>query len=227
MLHACGSAWCRLSLLERNKHTETNVCDNGSVMILKKQSKKRDCHNKNEDWKQYKNWRNQIIKLKRVNKKECFSKAVQENKDTSYLWRHVKNKCNTPDESSLPDELSTGNRNFNNHSDVIHNLNAFFANISEHLQQNTNVTRHDLQYNPGKLNDHVKSRIPENLQFKIPKIKLPDLICILKSLDVTKATGLYGLSPRILKLAADVIAPSLLTMINRSFQTGHSLIFSS
>ena len=149
-----------------------------------------------------------------MNKKECFSKAIQENKDTSYLWRHVKNKCNTPDESSLPDELS-------NHSDVINNLNAFFANISEHLQQNTNDTRHDLQYNTGKLNDHVKSRIPENVQFKIPKIKLPDLICILKSLDVTKATGLYGLSPRILKLAADVIAPSLLTMINRSFKTCH------
>ena len=156
-----------------------------------------------------------------MNKKECFLKAIQENKDTSYLLKHVKNKCNPPDEHSLSDELSIGNQTFNNHSDEINNLNAFFANISEHLQQNTNGACHDLQYDQGKLNDHVKTRIPENVQFKIPKIKLSDLMCILKSLDVTKATCLDGLSPRILKLAADVIAPSLLTMIYRSFQTGH------
>ena len=89
---------------------------------IKEAIRKRDGHHKNKDWKQYKYWRNQVIKLKRVNKKECFSKAIQENKDTSYLWKHVKNKCNPPDESSLPDELSTGNQTFNNHSDVINNL---------------------------------------------------------------------------------------------------------
>ena len=142
--------------------------------------------------KQYKYWRNQVIKLKRVNKKECFSKAIQENKDTSYLWKHVKNKCNPPDESSLPDELSTGNQTFNNHSDVINNLNAFFANISEHLQQDTNDACHDTEYDPGKLNDYVKSRIHEKVQFEIPKIKLPDLICILKSLDVTSQITPYS-----------------------------------
>ena len=47
------------------------------------------------------------------------------------------------------------------------------------------------------------------------------IIALFISLDVTKATGLDGLSPRILKLAADVIAPSLLTMINRSFESGN------
>ena len=50
---------------------------------------------------------------------------------------------------------------------------------------------------------------------------LLNLINNIKSLDATKATGLDGLSPRILKLAADVIAPSLLNLINMSFQTGH------
>ena len=35
------------------------------------------------------------------------------------------------------------------------------------------------------------------------------------------AIGLDGLSPPILKLAVDVIASSLLNLINMSFQTGH------
>ena len=73
----------------------------------------------------------------------------------------------------------------------------------------------------ANLINNVDSRILQNVHFKIPKMTLLDLINNIKSLDATKATGLDGLSPRILKLAADVIAPSLLNFINMSFQTGH------
>lgn len=44
--------------------------------------------------------------------------------------------------------------------------------------------------------------------------------CI-KSLDATKATGLDGISPRILKKAAGIISPTLLQIINISLQNGH------
>ena len=55
--------------------------------------------------------------------------------------------------------------------------------------------------------------IPEFLKmynFKIPKMSLLDLINNIESLDATRATGLDSLPLHILKLAADVIAPSLL-----------------
>ena len=188
---------------------------------IKEAIQRRDTYHRNKDWKQYKHWRNNVNKLKRVHEKDFFSKAIQINRNTSYLWKHVKIICNPHEDSSLPDELSTGNKTFDTNTDVINNLNSFFANISENIQQETHDTNEDTEYDLSKLKDYVHSRTPNHVYFEIPKLKLSDLISTLNSLDATKATGLDGISPRILKLAADVIAPSLLTMINTSFQTGH------
>ena len=188
---------------------------------IKEAIKKRDAYHKNKDWKQYKQWRNNVNNLKRAHKKDFFSNAITENKDTSYLWKHVKNISNPSENSTLPDELFTGDKTFNTHTDVINKLNAFFANISETIQKATPDTSQSTEYDPSKLNEHVNSRIPNNVFFKIPTLTMNNLKSTLNSLDATKATGLDGISPRILKLAGDVIAPSLLTMINMSFETGH------
>ena len=51
-------------------------------------------------------------------------------------------------------------------------------------------------------------------------MKLHDLINSIKSLDCTKATGLDGLSPRILKLSAEIASSTLLDIINKSIQNG-------
>ena len=47
-------------------------------------------------------------------------------------------------------------------------------------------------------------------------MKMANLITSLKSLDVTKATGLDGNTPRILKTSAETVAPTLLEIINLS-----------
>ena len=39
------------------------------------------------------------------------------------------------------------------------------------------------------------------------------------SLDPAKATGLDGLGPRILKMASDILAPSIASLINTSIET--------
>ena len=161
-----------------------------------------------------------LISLNGCIKRVFLKSHTRKQKYILYL-ETCKNICNPHEDSSLPDELSTGNKTFDTHTDVINNLNAFFANMSKNIQQETHNTNEDTEYDPSKLNDYVNSRIPNHVYFGIPKLKLSDLISTLNSLDATKATGLDGISPRILKLAADVIAPTLLTMINTSFQTGH------
>ena len=40
-------------------------------------------------------------------------------------------------------------------------------------------------------------------------MKMTNLITSLKSLDLTKATGLDGITPRILKTSAETVAPTL------------------
>ena len=54
----------------------------------------------------------------------------------------------------------------------------------------------------------------------MPLLKLEELKSILSSLNPKKSTGLDGISPKLIKLAAEVLAPSLLQMINISLHTG-------
>ena len=63
----------------------------------------------------------------------------------------------------------------------------------------------------------MKNKSHNDIQFSIPFMKLSDLI---KSLDVTKATGLDGFTPQILKTSAEIIAPALLKIINISLLNG-------
>ena len=62
--------------------------------------------------------------------------------------------------------------------------------------------------------------MPNEVSFCIPLMKLSDLISTIKALDVTKATGLDGLSAKILKTSVDIVAPSLLKIVNISLLQG-------
>ena len=62
--------------------------------------------------------------------------------------------------------------------------------------------------------------IPNDVNFNISKLKLQDLTNSIKYLDCTKATGIDGLSPRILKLSAEIASSTLLDIINKFLQNG-------
>ena len=62
--------------------------------------------------------------------------------------------------------------------------------------------------------------IPRNTNFKIPLMQENELLTTIKKLDSSKATGIDGISAKILKLSADIIAPSLLNIINISIYNG-------
>ena len=51
-------------------------------------------------------------------------------------------------------------------------------------------------------------------------MKDAELTNALESLNTKKSTGLDGLSPKILKLSARIVGPSLLKMINYSINSG-------
>ena len=72
----------------------------------------------------------------------------------------------------------------------------------------------------SKLNEFVNSRVPDNVTFKIPYIRNDQVLSYISALNPSKATGLDGLGPKILKRAASIIAPSITALINKSISTG-------
>ena len=62
--------------------------------------------------------------------------------------------------------------------------------------------------------------LPSEVEFRIPFMKQHDVISNIQSLDITKATGLDGMTPKILKTSAEIIGPNLLKIINISIKNG-------
>ena len=62
----------------------------------------------------------------------------------------------------------------------------------------------------------MQSKVPSNVEFKIPLTNVGFVRNFLSNLNVSKATGLDNIGPKILKLSANIIAPSLVYIINKS-----------
>ena len=185
---------------------------------IKSAIKKRDTYHNAKNWKEYKYWRNQTTSLIRSAKKGFFTKSISENKNNSYLWRHIKDLNGKSTESNIPSELLIGDKNFTDPKDVIEKLNLFFSKISDKLK--AEKSKPSTQTNHEKIKEHVDNKVPADVHFRIPLMKLADLKSSINSLDSTKATGLDGVTPKIIKLSVDIISPSLLDIINMSLHNG-------
>ena len=71
----------------------------------------------------------------------------------------------------------------------------------------------------NKLKTYVESKVPSHVNFTVPYIRLEEVNAFLHALDPTKATGIDGLGPRILKMAANILSPSIASLINISIKT--------
>ena len=104
-----------------------------------------------------------------------------------------------------------------NSEDVAAKLNEYFSSIAEVLKKDS-----DMSLNPDldKLCHFGNTRIPDNTTFHIPHITSDQVVSFIQKLDSSKATGIDGLGPRIIKLAAQVLSPSIALLINKSIKTG-------
>ena len=182
--------------------------------------KQRDRFRHCKEWGQYKHWRNKTTTLLRASKKNFFSQSIAENKDNTFLWRHIKSLNGQNEGMKIQDEINIDGNTFKQKHDVIEQLNYFFSSISKRLKSDDSQTNDINEYDFTNLKDYVDSKVPNEINFKIPFMKDAELTNALQSLNTKKSTGLDGLSPKILKLSARIIGPSLLKMINYNINSG-------
>ena len=70
----------------------------------------------------------------------------------------------------------------------------------------------------NKLKTYVESKVPSHVNFTVPYITPEEVNAFLRVLDPTKATGIDGPGSRILKMAANILSPSIASIINKSIQ---------
>ena len=71
----------------------------------------------------------------------------------------------------------------------------------------------------NKLNECIDSKVPSHVYFSVPYITTQQVIEFIHRLNPMKATDMDGLGPRILKMAAGVLASSITSLINKSIDS--------
>ena len=123
----------------------------------------------------------------------------------------MKNKEN---DKTLNSKIKLKENVITNESVVAEVINNYFTNIASTLKEP--IINSDFEL----LNSCIGSNVPSNTDFQIPFTNQTFVRNFLLNLNVRKSTGLDNIGPRILKLSANVIAPTLLFIINKSIYTG-------
>ena len=182
----------------------------------------RDGYKKNKNWPQYKLFRNKTRDLIHVRKakRHHFSNSIASQKDTRTLWKHFRSYTNKTESplNTLPDELHIDDETFSDSRHIACKLNEFFASVCDHFNTHSDpVDTPDF----NKLNEYISSKVPSHISFTVPHITTQQVLEFIHGLNPNKATGLDGIGPRILKMAAHVLAPSITSLINKSIDTSY------
>ena len=101
-----------------------------------------------------------------------------------------------------------------NEKDLTQHFNNYFVNVASKLKKT--IINSEFEH----LNTFVQSKVPSNVEFKIPLTNVGFVRKFLSNLNVSKVTGLDNIGPKILKISANIIAPSLVYIINKSVISG-------
>ena len=93
--------------------------------------------------------------------------------------------------------------------DIAHVFNEYFVNIQSKLKEPIQPSDFELLHN------FVVSKFNDSTTFTIPFINRLFMSNYLFSLDAMKATGLHCIGPRLLKIASNVLTPSITYIINK------------
>ena len=164
-------------------------------------------------WKQFKDARNKANNSVKKAKHKYFSDNLDAYKsDPRKTWGLI-NTCKLQfrqNKSTKVSQVKTGNQVFTSPGDIAEAFNNHFANISQSLAQEIPIS----EIGP------VAYVSPVEAVFSFQQINVQKVIKLLKAIDVSKATGLEKIPNRLLKIATEVVAPSLTGIFNQSLVTG-------
>ena len=203
----------------KTKRVKSKRLPNWFTPEISQSRKMRDHCKRMKKWADYKRYRNKTKDLIRKAKRKHFSESVINSRDTRTIWQHfrtVNNKSNTSN-SNLPEELIINNERITTSLDIASKLNNYFSSISELLNGNE---IHTSPLDVTELKRFINSKIPGEVHFYIPPITNEQVASFIHTLDTSKATGLDGIGPRIIKMAIHSICPSIAALINKSLRIG-------
>ena len=167
--------------------------------------------NSPELWVKYKKARNQVNTCIKNAKRKYFRDNLDANKkDPKKTWKLINELQNRLKKSTTIPGIKINNKTMTSETDIAEEFNTFFTNVGDKLAAGITPTNVD----PLSYIDQADS------SFSFSKVNVDTVVATLQKLDGRKATGLDKIPSRLLKVAAEVVAPSLTQIFNKSISMG-------
>ncbi|RUA05525.1 MAG: hypothetical protein DSY43_04445 [Gammaproteobacteria bacterium] len=162
-------------------------------------------------WEQFRKARNDVNNSIKRAKHRYFTKNLDANKkDPKKTWKFINELLNRRCKSTIVSELKIGDQIVSSPADIAEEFNSHFTNIG--LQLASEI--------PESVIDPLSYLQPINKTFSFKTVDDQVILKLLKTIDGKKATGLDNIPCKLLKIAADIVAPSLTRVFNQSIATG-------
>lgn len=203
----------------KTKRVKTNRLPDWFTPEITQMQRLRDNCKRLKQWADYKKYRNKTRQLIRLAKRKYFSESITKSKDSKRIWAHLRtvNGDSKASSKNLPEEIIIDNERITEPEDIAQKLNIYFSSVADIFSEN-NIDASNLD--TEHINNFVNNKVPAHTFFTIPFITVEQVVFHINNLESSKATGLDGLGPRLLKTMASVISQPIAMLINKSIVTG-------
>jgi len=165
-----------------------------------------------DDWREAKLLRNKVNNLRNKLKANDLHQQINENRsDPRRLWQTLKTLLPGKSHSDIP-AVKTESGMVNGEQEVANAMNMFFSTVGENLAKIDTETE--------KCCSAPNSNVDSTCTFTFVPITEDQVFKSLASLDTRKATGLDGVSSRLIKAGAGPLTSPLTKLFNRSLSSG-------
>ena len=162
-------------------------------------------------WLQYKKARNTANSALKAAKRKYFSENLETSaKNQRKTWKLLNELLSKQPSKSAVAEIKLVDKVLGAAPDIAEALNTHFTNVGANLARGI----------PSTSVDPLSYLIDTESSFSFQKITANDVANLISKLDTKKATGLDNIPGKFLKMAGDIVAPSLSAIFNQSMSTG-------
>jgi len=168
-----------------------------------------------KNWENYRKQRNYVTKLKKMSIRNYFFERCTGGPKSTDFWPTIKpfltNKGNINNKEIV---LEENDKIINNQSEVATSFNDFFLNVAKDIGSNDTG---DLEKHPSIIK--IKENKPEAGELQFKNIDENYVSKLISKVNIKKATGRDGISPKLLKIAKPAIVRPISNLINKTIKS--------
>ena len=161
----------------------------------------------------YNTYRNRIIALLRISKKQYFSNYFEEhNTDIKKTWEAIRNLINVSKKSSTKiNKIIHENQHITENKGIADTINNFYTGIGSSIEAKIPQSKKSFQEYLG--NSNFSS-------ICLDECTLEEISKLINNINVSKSCGPFSIPTKLLKEFSNVLSPVLTVIVNKSIKEG-------